>query len=273
MENIDQPLTKKQRRELKKQEKLENKNKEKVAKIKTQIIVWVAVVLLIGGGIYFLMNVDSTGVTSDVQIDTINSETDHTKGNTEAELVLIEYSDFQCPACSAYQDIVNQLIDEYNNQIHFAFRHFPISSIHNNAQIAAQATEASDLQNKFWEMHDKLFANQSDWSNESDPTEKFVAYARELELNIEKFKTDLVSEVTKNKVDDDYTSGSAAKVNSTPSFFLNGNKIKNPQTLDEFKDLINEELGMGESETSESDDPIVEITEEPIEEPLEETTK
>ena len=243
MDNLEQTLTKKQRRELKKQEKLESKNKEKNKKIRTQILVWLGVIVIIGAGVILIMQIDSDGSSSTTQVDSI-SESDNTKGNAGAGLVLIEYSDFQCPACASYQTMVNQLMDEYTDQIHFAYRHFPLRSNNNNAQLASQAAEAAGIQGKFWEMHDKLFENQSDWSNESDPTEKFATYAGEFELDVEQFKTDLVSKAIKDEVDSDYASGSAAKVNSTPSFFLNGEKIKNPETLDKFKELINEELGV-----------------------------
>ncbi|MDP2683598.1 MAG: thioredoxin domain-containing protein [bacterium] len=242
MDDQEQPLTKKQRRDLKKQEKIENKNQEKSKKIRTQILVWLGVIVIIGAGIYGIMQIDSDGNNTTTQVYTIN-ETDNTKGNADASLVLIEYSDFQCPACATYQSMVKQLMEEYNDQIYFAYRHFPLRSIHDNAQLAGQAAEAAGLQGKFWEMHDKLFENQSDWSNESDPTEKFATYAGEFELDVEKFKTDLTSDIAKDKVNSDYNSGTAAKVNSTPSFFLNGDKISNPKTYEDFKELIDNELG------------------------------
>jgi len=241
-QNQEQPLmTKKQRKELRKQEKTESKNKEKTSKIRNQIIIWIVVVIAIGGGIYGLMQIESDGGSSTTQVNTI-SESDNTKGNPEANVILIEYSDFQCPACVSYQSMVKQLMEEYNDKINFAYRHYPLRNTHDNAQLAGQAAEAAGIQGKFWEMHDKLFENQSDWSEESDPTEKFVAYAGEFELDIEKFKTDMESDITKDKVNSDYSGGSAARVNSTPTFFLNGNKISSPKTLDGFKGLIDKEI-------------------------------
>lgn len=247
MDINEQPLTKKQRKELRKQEKIESKNKEKSSKIRNQIIVWLVVVLVLGGGIYGLTQIDSDGSSISTSVDAI-SESDNTKGNAEASLVLIEYSDFQCPACATYQSMINQLMEEYNDQIYFAYRHFPLRSIHDNAQLAGQAAEAAGIQGKFWEMHDKLFVSQNDWSDESDPTEKFITYAGEFELDVEKFKTDMESDITKDKVDSDYNGGSAARVNSTPSFFLNGDKISSPKTYEDFKELIDQELGQATEE-------------------------
>ncbi len=243
MDKNEKPLTKKQRRELKRQEKLENKDKEKLKTIRTKIIVWVIVVLALGAGIYGLMKINNNGGSSTSQVATI-TEQDNTDGNPNADIVLIEYSDFQCPACKTYQTMVNDLMNEYQDKVYFAFRDFPLSSIHQNAQVAAQAAEASALQGKFWEMHDKLFDSQSDWSNESDPLVKFTSYAEELSLDIEKFKADYESDVVKDKISNNYSSGTSAKVNSTPSFFLNGEKINNPRTLEDFKKLIDENLGL-----------------------------
>lgn len=241
MDINEQPLTKKQRRELKKQDKLETKNKEKSKKIRTQILVWVGILVIIGVGIYLLLQVNSSNTgtsSSNLKI----TESDNTWGNPDSSVVLVEYSDFQCPACATFHSIVNELKSEYSDKIYFAFRDFPLRSIHKNAQVSAQAAEAAKLQGKFWEMHDKLFGNQTDWSNLSDPSEKFIQYASELELDIDKFKTDYDSDVVKNKVNNDYNRGITAKVNATPTFFLNGEKLKNPSTLEDFKTLIDEQL-------------------------------
>ncbi|XOU93922.1 MAG: DsbA family protein [Candidatus Kerfeldbacteria bacterium] len=239
MDNQDQVLTKKQRRELKRQGKIENRKKNDSKKKIIRYTTWAIIIIIVIGGIYWLSQGDGDN-TSTTTVNDI-SEIDQTKGNEESQIVLIEYSDFQCPACSTYYNIMNQVMDEYGDDIYFSYRHFPLRSIHSNAQIAAQASEAAGVQGKFWEMHDKLFEGQNSWSNESNPEEMFVTYATELELDVEKFTTDLTSSTVKNKVDGDYTSGIGAKVNSTPSFFLNGEKIS-PKTLDDFKEIIEEEL-------------------------------
>ena len=156
-------------------------------------------------------------------------------------MTLLEYSDFQCPACGVYFPIVKQLLEDHPDDVRFVYRHFPLRSIHAKAQLAGQASEAAGLQDKFWEMHDILFERQSVWVN-GDHEELFVSYAQELGLNVEQFKNDLESPDTKNKVDGDYLSAVGAKLNSTPSFFVNGRKITNPRTYEEFKILINEAL-------------------------------
>ena len=151
---------------------------------------------------------------------------EHSKGSETATNVLIEYSDFQCPACASYQGVLKTIADELSDKVKIVYRHFPLESIHPNAKIAAQASEAAALQNKFWEMHDKLFDNQSAWSGEKNPEEKFFQYATELGLDLEKFKNDLQSDSVKNKVNEDALLAETLGLNSTPTFFLNGKIIK-----------------------------------------------
>lgn len=161
---------------------------------------------------------------------------DQIKGNPEAKTVLMEYSDFQCPACGAYSPIVKQIVEESKDKIVFAYRHFPLSQ-HRNAEAAALAAEAAGKQNKFWEIHDLIFEKQADWSESRNAEELFIKYAAELNLNIGQFKNDLILKEIKDKVKNDLRSGEEAGVNATPTFFLNGKKIA-PRSYEEFKQLI-----------------------------------
>lgn len=160
------------------------------------------------------------------------------KGNDTAKYTLLEYSDFQCPACSMYQPLVKKLSEEFPNDLKVIFRNFPLSEIHPNANISAYAAQATSLQGKFWEMADILFSRQSEWSTLEKPEEKFISYAQELNLDLEKFKTDLTSAETKDKVSKDRISAESNNLNSTPTFFVNGQKITNPTSYNEFKNAI-----------------------------------
>lgn len=168
------------------------------------------------------------------------SRDDHKIGSDSAKLTLIEYSDFQCPACKAYQSMVKQVVEKYKDRLLFVYRHFPLQQ-HKNAQAAALASEAAANQNQFWQMHDKLFKEQDEWANSAKPNETFIRYANDLKLDIEKFKRDLDSDKAKNKIKSDQESGVSFGVNSTPSFFLNGKKLDNPRSVEEFEKLINRE--------------------------------
>jgi protein-disulfide isomerase len=170
------------------------------------------------------------------------SSSDWMKGNKEAKTVLIEFSDFQCPACGAYYQVVKQLNQEFKDKIQFVYRHFPLRQIHANADLAARSAEAAGKQNKFWEMHDMLFENQNKWSGEKNTKDIFIEYARSLNLDIEKFKNDLDSKEVKAKVENDYQDGVRFGVNATPTFFLNDTKLQNPRSYEEFKTLLEEAI-------------------------------
>lgn len=160
------------------------------------------------------------------------------KGEATISATLVEYSDFQCPACAGYYPVVKQLNKDFKGKLRFVYRYFPLRTIHKNAEIASIAAEAAGRQNKFWEMHDLLFENQTEWSDLTDPREKFKEYAKFIGLDMEKFQNDLNSKEAKDKVEADYQNGLSLGVNATPTFFLNDQKISNPRTYEEFKAII-----------------------------------
>lgn len=168
---------------------------------------------------------------------------DHVKGAENGTVTLVEYSDLQCPACKSFAPLVSQLIEQNSDTVRFVYKHFPLSQ-HEFASEAAYAAEAAGLQGKFYEYHDILFAQQDTWSAEGDVEKSFLAYAEELELDLEQFKKDMASDNVKTKVEKDQLSGVAAGVDSTPSFYLNGKKLRTPGTLEEFQGLIDQELAL-----------------------------
>lgn len=171
------------------------------------------------------------------------NDSDWFVGGKDASVVIVEYSDFQCPACGAYFPVMKGLQEAYGDKLKIVYRNYPLTSLHPNAQLAAQAAEAAGIQGQFFVMHDLLFGNQQTWSAEADPTNTFIGYATSIGLDIEKFKTDLTSDATFSAVKEDIRSGDKSNVDSTPTFFLNGFQIeKNPQGLDPFKALIDAAL-------------------------------
>ncbi len=164
-----------------------------------------------------------TGDAKQVQAD------DHTLGNKEAKVTLIEYGDFQCPSCGAAHPVIKELQKKYDKQMLFVFRNFPLISIHPNAFAAARAAEAANLQGKYWEMHDKLFETQDLWGQlSSNQQTTFEGYAQELGLNLDQFKKDYASDKVADKINRDVSSASQFDVQGTPTFIVNGQKIENP---------------------------------------------
>ncbi|MBI2644137.1 MAG: DsbA family protein [Candidatus Wildermuthbacteria bacterium] len=208
------------------------------------ILIWgVAGVLLAGGVVgLLLLAPPSKNSNSSAYLAAAVSSADHAKGNRDAKIVLVEYGDFQCPACALYEPVVEQLEEDYGDRMTFIYRHFPLRNVHAQADLAAQASEAAALQGRFWEMHDLLYQNQNEWAKNDKAEEIFVGYAVSLGLDKERFSQDMNSDAVKTKVENDFQGGVKSGVNGTPNFYLNGKKIENPGSYDEFKQLLNQEL-------------------------------
>jgi len=239
-------MAKMTKRELKEQRRLENQEKLKNQKrneMIRKIAIWAGAAIILGASVWVLIVLSNSTPNKENKITTPPiSKDDITIGTESARVTLVEYSDFQCPACAAYHPIVSQLISEFEGKLLFAYRFFPLSQTHKNAMISAQAAMAAHKQGKFREMHDMLFVNQNSWANENNAEEIFIGYAREIGLDIEKFKTDLNSDGTKKFIQDQYSQGVSIGVNSTPTFFVNGQKILTPGTYADFKKLIENEI-------------------------------
>ena len=242
-----QKLTKKEKKVLRKQEWQDKLAQEQKNQRLKKIGIWIgaiAIIIASVGGLILFATSSSNSTTptqTSINVKPISS-TDVTRGNKNAKVTLIEYSDFQCPACAAFHPLVNQLLSDYGNKIYFVYRFFPLTNIHQNAMISAQAGYAAYKQGKFWEMGDLLFNNQNDWADLSDPTSVFVGYAQKLNLDVNKFKEDMNSDQTKNFIQSEQDEGNNAGITYTPSFILNGKLISNPTSYDAFKQLIDNEL-------------------------------
>ena len=165
------------------------------------------------------------------------AESDHVKGSLAAPAVLVEYSDFQCPACAQFQPLIKQAQDEFGDKLSIVYRHFPLRTIHPNANLAAQASEAAHAQGKFWEMHDLIFAQQQTWATAQNARDLMIGYARQLKLDTQRFVTDMDADATKARIDRDLASGVASGVSGTPSFYLNGAKLT-PSSAEGFLNSI-----------------------------------
>lgn len=152
-------------------------------------------------------------------------------------VTLVEFSDFQCPACLAVQQPLEQILKKYEGKVEFVYRYFPLTSIHKNAMLSAQAGEAAYRQGKFFEMHDKLFATQTSWQGLAEPKETFVSYAKEIGLDIEKFRQDIDSQAVKDVINNDLLATTRYRLTGTPTFFINGSKIEFAQIEAKIQEL------------------------------------
>lgn len=210
-----------------------------------RILVGLGVGVVIAGFVWLItQDVQRTQqTTTNLEID-LTGGSDWIRGNGEAQAVVVEYSDFQCPACAAYEPVVDRMLEELGDQVVLVYRHYPLTSIHKNAQLTAQAAEAAGLQGKFWEMHDKLFLQQTVWSEVKDPTDMFVAYALDIGIEKEVFLANLNSDQVKELVAEDVASGNRLGVQGTPTFYVNGKKMPSVRSYNEFLQFVKDQFSL-----------------------------
>ncbi len=143
---------------------------------------------------------------------------DHLRGPGDAVVTLLEYGDYQCPHCAAAHTVLKKtILPQVGDAVRYVFRHFPLSTVHPDAELAAEAAEAAGSQHSFWDMHDVLFANQHQLDARS-----LLSYAAALTLDVKRFGNELAEHTHLPKVSDDFMSGVRSGVNGTPTFFING---------------------------------------------------
>lgn len=210
----------------------------------------IVVIAVLGGMVLIAKQQDQQIAYGDIPAP---SAADWSKGNLDSKLVIVEYSDFQCPACAAVEPIVKDVITKYGDRVHFIYRHFPLYQIHAHASAASELAQAAGVQNKFWEMHDLLFAKQTEWDDAENYEELFTGYANSLGLNLDQLTTDRKSEAVIDKIGADVRGGMKASVSGTPTFFVNGKAISTPRSLSAWSEIIDAklaEMDQAEAETA-----------------------
>lgn len=195
--------------------------------MKNPWLIFAGIIALLFVGAFYI-----AGTAGDANNEGIQELT-HIKGNPDAEVVLVEYSDFQCPACRAMYPVVSELMAEYGDQIRLEYRHFPIERAHPYAVQAAAAAEAAGQQGKFYEFHDLLFDNLDEWSASPTPNAFFAQYAELLELDMDTYSRHANASLLREKVRAQQQQGLAEGVTGTPTMFLNGERMEY-STYDEF---------------------------------------
>lgn len=203
----------------------------------------VLIAILVGlGGIFWLTGGKESG-SSNTGSTNSSALSNHVTGENKKKVTLVEYGDFQCPACASYYPLLKEVKEKYKEDIQFQFRNFPLQQIHQNARASSRAAEAASKQGKFWEMHDALYEGQKSWETVSDPVSVFEGYASQIGLDVEKFKVDYASKEANDTINADVAEGEKIGVNSTPSFFLQGKKLEEaPRDVEGFSKLIDEAI-------------------------------
>ncbi|MFH1839533.1 MAG: DsbA family protein [Nanoarchaeota archaeon] len=193
----------------------------------------VALQAKIDGGSDVVSDIPDDG-PSPIQIDEeVLIRNGHVKGNENAPITIVEYSDFQCPYCARFHSTMNQIMSEYPNDVKWVYKHFPLDSIHPIARKAAEASECAADQDSFWEYADELYSRQS-ILKESELT----IIAEDIGLNIEEFDECLSSNKYSSKVSADRQDGSQNGITGTPGSFLNGRSLGGAMPYEELKKII-----------------------------------
>jgi protein-disulfide isomerase len=176
---------------------------------------------------------DRFGNTKKIAVDVSNAPV---RGDVNAPVTIVEFSDFQCPHCKKLQLALERILDEYRGQVKLYFKNYPISRMHPHAEIAAAAALAAGKQGKFWQFHDRLYGGDQD--NMGMPVLEKIA--KDLKLDVKKWRADM--DTTKEQVARDHADGERIDVAATPTIIINGRLYRGPITFDEIKDWIDEEL-------------------------------
>lgn len=213
-----------------------------------RIIFWLSFVVVLGliiWGLIVAMGKESIGPRLGTPTDV--TESDNILGNPAAPVTILEYSDFECPACAQYHSLLKRLLDEASSTVRIVYRHFPLDNLlptgeiqHPRAVPAALASQAAANQGKFAEMHDLLFENQYEWASlpVSEAVSVFEGYAATIGLDMARFRADRDSQESKAFVNAQKDESIRLGLNYTPTFFINGKAINNPTSYDEFKSVI-----------------------------------
>jgi protein-disulfide isomerase len=148
----------------------------------------------------------------------VDPRRDHIRGPAAAPITMVEYGDFECQYCGQAEPVLRELLADYGD-VRYVWRHLPLSDVHPQAQLAAQAAEAAAAQGKFWEMHDMLLEHQ-----DALQPRDLLRYAEELGLDVERFRVELRKNIGAARVAEDVDSADLSGVSGTPSFFINGRR-------------------------------------------------
>jgi protein-disulfide isomerase len=184
------------------------------------------IVIVIGVRLY-----KSEEVNSNIGLDPV-------KGPPDAKVTIIEYSDFQCPACGFMQPVVNEIAKKYPKDVKVIYKNFPLTRAHKWAYTAALAGECAFDQGKFWEFHDTIFEQQKSWSTSANARDDFLRHAKNIGMDENRLNECIDSGNAKKRVDLDMSEGNRLNINSTPTFFINGKRVVGAWRVGEFDKQI-----------------------------------
>jgi len=234
-------LSKKDLQKLKRLEELDKDKSQKKQNLFKWVIVSISSLVFLGFFIFIIMQSKQNNFNQKIDIPIAKDE--WIRGDVNAPNTLVEFSDFECPACKFQEAFIQQALKEYDGKLRVAYKYFLIDPRPNGSSVlSGKAAEAAGLQGKFWEMHDLLFEKQNEWKESTEKIELFKKYAKDLKLNIDQFEKDMNAAETENRIMRNNNEGIELGVNSTPTFFLNNERISGARSYLDFKKTIDEAI-------------------------------
>lgn len=232
------------------------------------VLVTAFTVVLFGGILFFATRPTVSNQNPNTQQQTtvesseLVGDSPNVKGDLEkAKVVVVEFADFQCPACKGAWGELARIPDDFGEDVAVVYRQFPLTSIHNYAYNASLASEAAAKQGKFFEYHDLLFRNQADTNNPLTD-EDFISFAQELELDVDQFKSDMDSDEIRDQVKEDMAYADSLGLNSTPTIYVDGVQVPYPQVISTIRSKLD---SMNTTEATDSEEMTTEVSPTPEE--------
>jgi len=200
-----------------------------MSKLSNQIIAFIVVIGIVVAALYF------SGIFNENSGSSSDASTERTARTVE----ILVYSDYSCPACKMYNPLTLQIDQEYGDMVNVRHRHFPLDAFPNSG-LAHRASEAAKQQDKFYEMHNLLYDFQEDWSpGQVNAREFFIRLAEQIDLDMDQFLSDLDSDEIQNIINSQRQEGVRRSVTATPTFFIDGHKLRqNPQSYEQYKSIV-----------------------------------
>ncbi len=229
-----------EQRKRREEKQLAAKSRQKTQKLMLKIGMFGVAPILVLLTLYTLFSQGPTYSTVEI------AETDHVRGTAATPVSIVVYADFQCPACATEHETMTRIWPNLRNKAHLVFRHFPITTSHPHSWTASLYAEAAGKQDRFWEMHDYLFATQAIWAGMSNVDSEFDSYALELNLDLDRLHADIESDEVVQKLRSDQRGGNSSGVRSTPAVFINGRIVAQP-SAERIIEVVEEEFAESES--------------------------
>lgn len=238
----EEPTTKKERKEQKKADQTVAQQAEQKKKRMWYVLGGIVALLII---VWIVRNLTAAPAPEAGDIP------DPVKGPKDALVKIVEYGDFQCPACAKMYPLLQIAAEDFGDNISIEFNDFPLTQIHPNAFAASEAAQCANVQDAFWPYHDLLYEDQSGWDSLSNPEKTFIEYAEQLKLDVDQFSQCVKKRETKSSVLEDVKEANSASVQSTPTLFINGERYTGVGTYDDLAKKIREHIQAAQKKNAE----------------------